>query len=86
MDRWLPPAFLTAVGAIVGVVLSFAAGGVCADGVSESFCGRSFLVWNMTSGAAVALSAVTGAVVGGLLGLIVVFELSRRRSARSGRA
>lgn len=79
MIRWLPPALLAGIGAIVGAVLSFATGSYCMDGVSESFCGKSFFVWNMTSGGAVALSAVTGAVIGAIFGLSIVLALSRRR-------
>ena len=69
------------IGAAVGIVLTFAAGSVCSDGVTESFCGLNFLVWNFSSTVAVALSAALGGLVGALLGLVAGFGLPRGESA-----
>lgn len=82
MSRWWPTLLLTGLGAVIGLVLSFLAGAVCVDGVTDSFCGKSFLVWNMTTGAAVGLWAATGALVGAVVGLVTSFAFSRR-SARA---
>ena len=79
--RWLPTIVLTGVGAIAGAVLTLAAGSVCVDGVSESFCGMNFLVWNMSSASAIALGAASGGSIGALLGLVVTIVLTRRRAA-----
>jgi hypothetical protein len=69
---------LALIRAAVGIALTFAAGIVCADGVSESFCGRNFLVWNLSSGAAFAWVGMFGAVVGALLGWSAALLLTRR--------
>jgi hypothetical protein len=58
-------------------VLTLAAGGVCVDGVSESFCGRSFLIWNFSSRAAFAWAGTVGAVAGASLGFVANGALLR---------
>jgi hypothetical protein len=69
---------LATVGATLGIALTLAAGGVCSDGVSESFCGLNFLVWNLSSGAALAASAALGALIGTVVGLGLTLTLGRR--------
>jgi hypothetical protein len=76
---------LAVVGAAVGVGLTVATGTVCVDGTSESFCGLNFLVWNLSTGAAIAAAAFLGAAVGILLGFLVSVGLARRSPAQSPR-
>jgi hypothetical protein len=64
----------------MGVGLTFAAGGVCSDGVSESFCGLNFLVWNFSSSVAVLLAAALGAALGAGLGLTASHLFSSKLS------
>jgi hypothetical protein len=79
--RLLLVGILALFGAATGIALTLAAGTVCSDGVSESFCGLNFLVWNLSSVAAVTLSTALGAVVGGVLGLVVSLVFFRRSRA-----
>jgi hypothetical protein len=77
--RWLLIVLLACVGAGLGIALTSAAGGYCSDGVSESFCGRNFLVWNFSSGAAFAAASALGAAVGALAGFLAGSRLTLRR-------
>ena len=79
--RWFLVLVLALVGAGLGIALTLAAGSVCVDGVSDSFCGLNFLVWNLSSGAALAAAATLGAVIGALVGFVVDFGFARRSSA-----
>jgi hypothetical protein len=79
--NWGIVVLLAVIGTAAGVALTFAAGSVCSDGVSESFCGLNFLVWNFSSEAAIAASGALGAVAGALFGFILDSGLARRRSA-----
>jgi hypothetical protein len=60
---------LAALGALVGVMLTLAAGTVCVVGTHVGFCELHFLGWNVSRFAGITLSATLGAGVGGLLGL-----------------
>jgi hypothetical protein len=83
MPRWLLTVLLAGLGAIVGVVVTFfAASRGCFDMVTDSFCGISFLVWNLSIGGAFAAAALLGAVVGTLIGALVALGLARRRPGR----
>jgi hypothetical protein len=80
--RWLLVVLLAVLGAGLGIALTLAAGGVCVDGVSESFCGHNFLVWNFSSGGAFAWAGSLGALAGASLGLVASATVPRQ--ARSG--
>jgi hypothetical protein len=77
--NWLLVSILALIGAAVGVALTLAAGSVCSDGVSESFCGRNFLVWNFSSGAAFVWAGLLGALVGASLGFMATVVRQTRR-------
>jgi hypothetical protein len=76
---------LAAAGAGLGAFLILANGGYCSDGVSESFCGRRFLGWRLSSAVAVAYAVALGAVVGALAGFLLdlVFRTAEGRTSAS---
>jgi hypothetical protein len=79
--RLLLVTLLAVVGAASGIVLTLAAGEYCSDGDVESFCGLNFLVWNLSSEVATALSAALGALAGALLGFVAGLAFLRRDPA-----
>lgn len=81
--RWVLIGGMGAVGAVVGVILTLAAGTVCVDGVDESFCGLNLLTWDLSSGVAIGLASALGGLVGGMLGFLASLVFSRRGHAAS---
>ncbi len=68
--RRLLVTLLAAVGATTGIVLLLAIGECSVEAEIESACNLGFLVWNISVGAATALSAALGALAGALLGFV----------------
>jgi hypothetical protein len=85
MRRWLLVGSLATLGGIVGVSLTLAAGTVCVVG-DVGFCGLNFLIWNLSVPVAIALSAATGVVVGGFVGLSLLLVFRRLRATSAGSA
>jgi hypothetical protein len=75
--RWLV-AILSAIGAVVGVLLTLAAGTVCVDRFPDSFCGLNVLIWDLSTSAALVSAALLGGIAGGFLGALVAVVRARR--------
>jgi hypothetical protein len=69
------------IGSAIGpVLLYFLAGRACVDGVTESFCGLSFLGRIVQTHVAVSLAAMSGATVGAVFGFVVGSLVGRSAS------